>query len=155
MSKTSSTAFAAALTNLIDRLYDGNRTAFGRDCNIPGPTLYTLCTARVSPSKARLESIADALNKDERQRILLAAAQDVIPGKYQAEVIESSHSLSRSKLTEDLANVIHFLEDEAFSEPETAALLRSIGRWTGIISDDGEQALTYDPYPDSAAEGSG
>jgi hypothetical protein len=127
------TSFSVALTSLITRLYDGNRTALSRECGIPAPTLYTLCKPTVSPSKARLRALGKVVSESERRQLLLAAAQDVIPGEYQDEVIANGGAIGRSKLPEELAKVIRFLEDEAIADAESAGMLRSIGRWAGIL----------------------
>ena len=153
--KTKSTAFSVALTDLIDRRYEGNRTALSRQCGIPAPTLYTLCTAKVKPSMRRLEVIADVLGKDDRQMLLLAAAQDVIPAKYKHEVADAGGAFGRPKLAADLEAVVCFLEDEAAAEPEVAGMLRSIGRWAGVLPDDGhlgmvaEDVLRYEAHDDA------
>jgi len=129
-----STYFSRALNEILNQSYAGNKAALAKDSGIDRAVISILAKPGIAPSTTRLEAIAKALSKEDRVRLLLAAARDVIPPVYQSEVLEDGSTLRKSRLSDDLASVICFLEEEAHTDPETAALLRSIGRWTGVIS---------------------
>lgn len=142
--KVESTLFSRALADAIDRLYAGNKAALGRESGIPGPTLYTLCAAKVSPSHARLRALAKVLPAPEARRLLLAAAKDTVPPELCSAVVSGGDFLAESRLAPALERVLRFLESEAAEDPEVAGMLRSIGRWAGVLDDDGVAMVAED-----------
>lgn len=133
------TAFSRSLDEVLQRSYGDNMAELRRATDIPGPVIYNLRTGKIDPSAARLEALADGVSKDDRRLLLLAAARDVIPEKYRGEVLdEGNFSLGDVALPDELEKVVHFLRSDALTNPDTAAFLRSIGKWSGVFGGEDE-----------------
>lgn len=132
------THLATALTEIIERSFDGNRTEFSKKCGVVYTTIHRICAGDVAPTLDKLNDICQVLNLSDRKQLLLAAARDRIPAQYQAEIFgpeERATNMIRAKLAPDLSAVIRYLEDNAMSDPLTADYLRRIGKWVGITGE--------------------
>ncbi|MGC4014688.1 MAG: hypothetical protein QM755_09265 [Luteolibacter sp.] len=80
----------------------------------------------------------------------MAAARDRIPVAFQGELFgdeDPSSQMIRAKLSPDLAAVIRYLEASAMTDENTAAYLRRIGGWVGIIDKPEALRAAEDPSP--------
>lgn len=127
--------FSTALTEIIERSYEGNSMKLSRASSVPSSALTRLTKASLSPSTARLEELSKALNRHDRRQLLLAAARDRIPEQYQAEVFDAkgtSTAMSKGKLPNDIEAIISWLQMDALRDEETRVFIRKIGKWIGI-----------------------
>lgn len=132
------TNFSITLTEIIRLNYKGDKVKFSKLCKVSYTTIYRLCNGETEPSMEKLETICGIVHRLDRRNLLLAAARDRIPVKYQQDVYgdaDASSEIIRAKLPKDLAAVIRYLESSALTDPQTAEYLRRIGTWVGIIED--------------------
>jgi len=129
--------FATALTEIINRCFEGNRSTLAKKSGVSPSTIARFCSGEVEPTLDRLEAISAQLPRLDRKQLLLAAARDRVPDEYQHEIFGDGDAASefvRAKLSPDLAAVIRYLENNALQDPLTASYLRRIGDWVGISS---------------------
>ncbi len=127
--------FGLALSELVARRYNGNRSALAKEIRSSPSTIGRFCSGEVEPTLDRLEAICRQCDEAERRVLLLAAARDRIPAAYQKEIFTDGNPEAerlRAGLPEDLAAVIRYLENSALNDPGTASYLRKIGEWVGI-----------------------
>lgn len=128
--------FATALTDIISRCFDGNRSTLAKLAKVSPSTIARFCSGDVEPTLDRLEDICRVLNRHDRRLLLMAASRDRIPAEYQDEVFgdeDPASQVIRAKLPPDLAAVIRYLEGDAMKDAQTASYLRRIGCWVGIL----------------------
>lgn len=127
--------FATALTEIIERAFNGNRSTLAKASTVSPSTIGRFCTGEVEPTLDRLEALCKCLGRHDRKQLLMAAARDRIPTIYQDELFgdeDPASQLIRAKLSPDLAAVIRYLESTAMQDDLTASYLRRIGEWVGL-----------------------
>lgn len=127
---------AQALQEIISRNFEGKDVRFAKKCGLSHATIGRICDGKIAPTLESLDKMCEVIPRHERKVLLMAAARDRIPEKYQSELFgdtDPASEMLRAKLSPDLAAVIRYLESTAMSDPSTADYLRRIGKWVGII----------------------
>lgn len=134
--------FATALSEIIDRAYNGNRSQLAKLVEVSPSTIGRFCSGDVEPTLERVDAIAQSLSRADRKQLLMAAARDRVPLRFQDEIFgdeDPASQLLRAKLSPDLAAVIRYLESTAMTDDLTASYLRRIGEWIGLTQSQGTQ----------------
>ena len=135
------TYFSRSLNELLQRRFDGNKAALAKASGIDRAVISVLAKPSIAPSTQRLEALGDCLPKEERLRLFLATAKDVMPKKYQSEVTKTASWDEASELPEDLAVVLGHLREQALldADPQSASDCPDPGRRADRQSDGRDQ----------------
>lgn len=128
--------FSNTLTEIVKRSFEGKWAKLAEKSGVDPSVISRLGAGKFEPTTERLQMICEALHRNDCKQLLIAAARDRIPEKFQSEIFgdeDPASQLLRSRLSPDLAAVIRYLESTAMGDPLTANYLRRIGEWVGII----------------------